>query len=44
MSVLVAYFSAGGRTAKVAKEFAEKIGADVFEIVPEQPYTASDIK
>ena len=44
MSVLVAYFSAGGRTAKVAKEFAERIGADVFEIVPVEPYTAADIK
>ena len=44
MSTLVTYFSVGGRTAKIAKEFAEKIGADVFEIVPEQPYTAADIK
>ena len=44
MSTLVAYFSAEGTTAKVAKEFAESIGADIFEIVPEQPYTAADIK
>ena len=43
MSTLVTYFSAEGTTAKVAKEFAEKVGADVFEIVPVEPYSASDI-
>ncbi len=43
MSTLVAYFSAGGKTAKAAKEFAEKIGADLFEIVPQKPYSKSDI-
>lgn len=43
MSTLVAYFSAQGTTAKVAKEFAQSIGADVFEIVPKEPYTKSDI-
>ncbi len=44
MSTLVTYFSAEGTTAKVAKEFAERISADLFEIVPEEPYTAADIK
>ena len=44
MATLVTYFSAEGTTAAVAKEFAAKIGADIFEIVPEQPYTAADIK
>ncbi len=44
MSTLVTYFSAEGTTAKVAKEYAEKIGADVFEIVPEVPYSAQDIR
>ena len=43
MSVLVAYFSVGGTTAQIAKEFAQKIGADTFEIVPKEPYTRSDI-
>jgi len=43
MSVLVTYFSAEGTTAKVAKEFALKTGADVFEIVPQEPYSKSDI-
>ena len=44
MSTLVAFFSAQGTTAKIAKEFAAKIGADIFEIVPTEPYTAADIK
>ena len=44
MSTLVTYFSAEGTTARVAKEFAEKIGADIFEKVPEVPYTAADIR
>ena len=44
MKTLVAYFSAEGTTAKIAKELAETIGADIFEIKPENPYTAADIK
>lgn len=44
MATLVTYFSAEGTTAKVAKDFAERIGADIFEIVPQEPYTAADIK
>ena len=43
MSTLVAYFSATGTTAHVADELARAIGADLFEIVPEQPYTAADL-
>lgn len=43
MSILVTYFSAEGTTAKVAKEFAEKTGADIFEIVPQAPYSKADI-
>ncbi len=44
MKPLVTYFSAEGTTAKVAKELAETIGADIFEIKPEKPYTAADIR
>ena len=44
MKVLVTFFSAEGNTAKVGRELAEKIGADVFEIVPEVPYTKADIR
>ena len=41
--VLVAYFSASGVTASLAKEIASKTGADLFEIKPEVPYTAADL-
>ena len=41
--VLVAYFSASGVTKKVATRLAEEIGAELFEIVPETPYTAEDL-
>ena len=44
MNVLVAYFSAEGRTAKVAKDFGRHIEADVYEIKPKEPYTEADIK
>ena len=40
---LVAYFSATGRTAKVAKLLAEVLGADIFEIQPKAPYTKADL-
>ena len=40
---LVAYFSASGTTAKLAKTLAAAIGADVHEIQPEKPYTAADL-
>ena len=39
---LVAYFSASGVTAKVAENLADAIGADIFEIQPEVPYTKMD--
>lgn len=41
--VLVAYFSAGGVTARVAREVAGALGAELFEIVPRVPYTAADL-
>ena len=44
MAILVAYFSAEGTTAKVAKDLAAATGADIFEIKPEKPYTAADIR
>jgi flavodoxin len=40
---LVAYFSASGITAKVAKSLSEAIGADIYEIKPEIPYTKADL-
>ena len=41
---IIIYFSAEGTTKRVAEKLAEHIGADLFEIVPEQPYTAADLK
>ena len=40
---LVAYFSASGETAKLAKTVAEVTGGDLFEIKPEVAYTAADL-
>ena len=40
---LVAYFSASGRTAKVAEKLAEELGADIYEIKPEVKYTKADL-
>lgn len=40
---LVAYFSASGTTAKVAAKLAEAVGADIFEIQPQVPYTRADL-
>lgn len=42
-NVLVAYFSASGTTARVARALADAVGADLFEIVPEQPYSSADL-
>lgn len=41
--ILVAYFSASGVTAKVAKKLADVTGADLYEIVPAAPYTRADL-
>lgn len=40
---LVAYFSASGVTARLAKDIAKATGADLFEIVPVQPYTDAEL-
>ncbi len=41
--VLVAYYSAQGHTAEVAKAVADELGADLFEIMPEQEYSEEDL-
>ncbi len=43
MKALVAYFSASGVTGKMAEKLAGAIGADLFEIRPETPYTQADL-
>lgn len=40
---LVAYFSASGTTAKAAGALAQAANADIYEIVPETPYTQADL-
>ena len=40
---LVAYFSASGTTAAVARILAEAAEADLYEIKPQTPYTRADL-
>ena len=40
---LVAYFSAGGVTRKVAETLAAATGADLYEIKPQVAYTKADL-
>ena len=45
MKTLVIYFSAEtGKTKAIAEELAKELGADIFAITPEQPYSAADMK
>lgn len=45
MKAIVIYFSAeAGKTRTIAQELAKKIGADLFEIKPQLPYSAADLK
>lgn len=41
--MLVAYFSATGVTASVAKTLAEAVDADLYEIKPAVPYAKADL-
>ncbi len=41
--ILVAYFSATNNTEGIAKKLAEGLGADIYEITPEVPYTSEDL-
>ena len=40
---LVVYFSATGNTENAANYIAEATGADLFELVPADPYTDADL-
>ena len=42
--ILVAYFSASGNTQRVAENLADLLGADIYEIVPEEPYIEADLE
>ncbi len=38
--ILIAYFSWGGNTRRIAREIQAQTGADLFEITPVKPYSA----
>ena len=42
-SILVAYFSATGTTRPLAEYAADILNADLYEIIPEDPYTEEDL-
>ena len=42
-NVLVAYFSATGNTEGIAQHIQAVLDSDIFEIVPESPYTSDDL-
>ena len=44
MKTLTTYFSASGITAEIAKMVAETTESDLFEILPETPYSDADLR
>lgn len=42
-SILVAYFSATGTTARAAEKLADITGGELYAIEPAQPYTSADL-
>jgi flavodoxin len=44
MKKLVAYFSPTGTTKHIAEIISQTAGADIFEIIPEIPYTSEDLE
>ncbi len=40
---IVVYFSATGNTRKAAEDISELTGARLYELIPDQPYTAEDL-
>jgi flavodoxin len=40
---LIVYFSATGNTKAAAQTLAKEFNADLYEITPEEPYTAADL-
>lgn len=42
-NILVAYFSATGNTENIANHLDALLDADLYEIVPQEPYTSADL-
>lgn len=42
--ILVAYFSASGVTEQAARQLAQAVNADLYQIRPAVPYTPADLK
>lgn len=42
-NILVVYFSATGSTKAIAESIADGLQADIYEIVPKEPYTDADL-
>lgn len=42
-NVLVAFFSASGETARLAKTLADTVKGDLYEIQPGVPYSSADL-
>ncbi len=41
--ILVAYFSATGNTERVARYISEATGGDLYQLLPEEPYSRDDL-
>lgn len=41
--ILVVYYSATNHTKSVAEKLSKNLGGDIFEIIPEDPYTSDDL-
>ncbi len=42
-NILIAYFSCTGTTEQIARWVADATGADIYEIIPDDPYTEEDL-
>ena len=43
MKILVTFFSATGKTKKVAEIISKELNSDLYEIIPEKEYTSEDL-
>ena len=43
MKILITFFSATGKTKKVAEIISKELNSDLYEIIPEKGYTSEDL-